>query len=663
MSTPRSGRTGLTLLAAAALLAPLAALLPSAPAVAGAPPAALAEPASVVTRGPLRVENSFVSSVGWVKPGESYPSRILVSNTGTAPLAGVTVDARAADGSAFTSGSPTTGVTVSATTLTWAVGGLAAGQTRTLVVRSQADTLAEDPQVVWKNIASNLTASATGLAATPTARSRGPKVIPPGLKHESARYGDRPFPVIPVEYSDRTYNAGRVPGDPAPPNTAEALAAAINDPATPGSTFNLFQEMSYGQLFPKGTVPALGKTEAYLPTKPVKPFTTPAPTGACTGITTGGLPLPATGNRVVEGKYQLPGTTEYYGRDKYGSQVATGSLPAGNLSDIDGGCGPTAKAVYDAAVIADPDIDYSDFDTDKDGVVDFFMMVFAGCGGNGGSQLAAVACPDALSGSYDNIWPHSSSLEDTYTDATTGQRGYITQDQLKDLEGKPLWYTDATRTTMTTTAGTDALKVLVRVGPYNVNPETAIQKASVISHEYGHSLGLPDFYSSSSRETYGDWNLMATDKSQNMDAFSRQELGWVVPQVLEPGATRTVNNWTDSKQDTGAITWQQPDGTPYTLTNGADGRVHNSQMFVAKLPGRQLLDPAKFDTGDKATKTHAWFSGSGNDFGCNTDGGGHNLDFSVPGLSALPAGSTVKLDFKSSFDIEWDYDYGFVLTS
>ncbi len=102
----------------------------------------------------------------------------------------------------------------------------------------------------------------------------------------------------------------------------------------------------------------------------------------------------------------------------------------------------------------------------------------------------------------------------------------------------------------------DDLKVFVRVGPYNVNPETAIDKASVISHEYGHSLGLPDFYSTGSRETYGDWNLMATDKSQNMDIFSRQELGWVVPEVLEPGTSRTVTGWTDSKQDTDAITWQ-----------------------------------------------------------------------------------------------------------
>ena len=36
---------------------------------------------------------------------------------------------------------------------------------------------------------------------------------------------------------------------------------------------------------------------------------------------------------------------------------------------------------------------------------------------------------------------------------------------------------------------------------------------------------------------------MATDKSQNMDVFAKQELGWVVPQVLEPGTATTVTDW------------------------------------------------------------------------------------------------------------------------
>jgi PKD repeat protein len=90
--------------------------------------------------------------------------------------------------------------------------------------------------------------------------------------------------------------------------------------------------------------------------------------------------------------------------------------------------------------------------------------------------------------------------------------------------------------------------------------------------------------------------------------------------------------------------------------------VHNSLMYVAKLPGRQLLDPGTFDTGEKASKTHAWWSGSGNDFDCAPQGA-RNLDISIPGLAALPAGTTVKLSMKSLWDIEWDYDYGYVLTT
>lgn len=610
----------------------------------------------------LQIEDSFVSSVGWVKPGDTYPSRIIVTNPTALPIAGAVVSVTAPAGSTLTNASGPGTHPVTAGSITWTVPPVPAqtGTTPgsvTLVLESRAATTTENARIVWRDLST--TAKLSSATTNATVVSHGPKVIPPSESFDTARYGDRPFPVIPVQYSDRSYQTE---------HSGDDLAKVINDPATPGSTFNLYQEMSIGQLFPHGTVPSDGIATADFTYAPGFPFTHVQPGQTCHGVTFADSPVPAAGTplypeRITNGVYNLPGSTDYYGDDANGSALVGAEAGVAALQQIDSGCGPTGKIVADAAAIADPEIDYSDYDTDKDGVVDFFMGVFAGCGGNGASQLGACSAAQSDTAPYDNIWPHSSSLEYYYTDKTTGLPGFTTDDQLKDLEGRPLWYTNTTYKDMTTTDKGDALKVFVRIGPYNLNPETAIDKASVISHEYGHSLGLPDFYSLGGRETYGDWNLMATDKSQNMDAYSRQELGWVVPQVLTPGASRTVDGWTDSKQDTGAISWQQPDGTPYTLSNGADGIVHNSLMYVAKLPGRQLLDPAKFDTGDKASKTHAWFSGSGNDFGCNTDGGGHNLDLSIPGLSALPAGSKVKLDFKSSFDMEWDYDYGFVLTS
>ncbi|NYG54148.1 immune inhibitor A domain-containing protein [Nocardioides perillae] len=605
----------------------------------------------------LQLRNSFVSAVGWVKPGQTYPSRIVVTNPTGRALSGARVVVTAPRGTTFRSARGAGARSVSAKRITWRPGTVRPGRTVTLVVTSRAQTLRQQPTLVWRDLSTR--ATLTQGTVRRTVRSHGPKVIPPNETYETARYGDRPFPVVPVQYVDRSFSASHSGGD---------LDRVINARSLPGSTFNLFQEMSLGQLFPNGTVPSAGIATAGFDYAPGFPLTTtdPATVNTCTGVTFADSPVPAQGTplypeRITDGVYNLPGTTQYYGADANGSAVIGSLAGVAALQQIDSGCGPTGKIVADAAALADPEVDYSDFDTDKDGVVDFFMAVFAGCGGNGASQLGACTDEATDAAPYDNIWPHSSSLEFYLTDPVTGLPGFATDDQLKDLQGRPLYWADASYSRMTTKK--TSRKVFVRVGPYNLNPETAIDKASVISHEYGHSLGLPDFYSLGGRETYGDWNLMATDKSQHMDAYSRQELGWVVPRVLPKRRTLTVDRFTDSKQDIGTITWRTPGGKPYTLRRGRDGIVQNSLMYVARLKGRKLLDPAKFATGDGATRSHAWFSGSGNDFGCATDGGGRNLDIALPGARTLPAGSTISVSMKSMWDIEWDYDYGYVLTS
>jgi M6 family metalloprotease-like protein/LPXTG-motif cell wall-anchored protein len=607
---------------------------------------------SSVTIGGLKVENSFVSSTGWVKPGDSYPSRILLKNTGSSAVSSVSVTIPPQRGMSFTGvrsavGSPR----LANGTVTWAVPSVAAGATIPLVLEARAKTTAQEPTVVWRNISSIATVNVGGAAAQRIA-SHGPKVIPPSGGYETARYGDRPFPVVPVDYSDFKHNT-----------PAAELETVINDPKNPASTFNLFQEMSFGQLFPKGVIGSIG-----VDSRPVTPeddlrFSRFEPTQAntCTGVTavdpTSGEPTPAYTERIHDGWYQLPGQRTYYGADANGSALVGALGGVGALQAIDSGCGPTAKAAYDAAVVADPDIDYNDFDTDKDGIVDFFEVVFQGCGGNGASQLGpAGGC--APTDTSDNIWPHSSSLEFSYTDPETGLNGYMSKDRLKDLEGNLLFYTDDTYT-KTTTAKT-AFPAFVRVGPYNVNPETSIEFASVISHEYGHSLGLPDYYSTGSRDTYGDFNLMATDKGHHMDVIGKKELGWIVPEVLSKSSTKAVNDWQDSKIDTGSISWVTPEGRPYTLSAAqGDYGIHNGEAYAAALPGRQLLDPKKIAQG--ASGKQVWYSRQGNDFGCPPIGG-HNLDFAIPGLEDVPAGTPITATFKTFFDIEWDYDYGFVLT-
>jgi immune inhibitor A len=598
----------------------------------------------------LVLENSFVSSVGWVKPGATYPFRVFVKNFRTTPESGAAVTIPVPDGTTFTQATAVPGsgtCSISGGAINWNIGTVPAAtgagpSIQTCVVEATADTLGQDPQIVWKNLSSTATLTYTS-GPTQTSTSHGPKVIPLSATYDTARYGDRPFPVVPVDYFDRKHEAT---------HTGETLSSKINSPGIPGSTFNLYQEISYQQLFPNGTVPSAGITSAGWDYAPGFEFTTPAPQGTCYGTSFRDLRNTSVyPERIVGGWYQLPGDTAYYGADQFGSAVPGAVAGIGPLLQIDNACGPTGKAIFDAANIADPEIDYSDYDTDKDGVVDFFMMVFVGIGGNGASQTSVPP--------YDNIWPHSSSLEFYYSNqGPYGQQGYVSDDQLKNLKGEPLYYTDSSASTITTAV--TAFPVYVRVGPYNVNPESAIDNASVISHEYGHSLGLPDFYSLGGRETYGDWNLMATDKSQNMDVFSKQELGWLVPRVLDDNTTAA--GWQDSKLNTHSIDWQQPDGTPYTLSGPG---VNNGEGYVAKLPPRLILDPAKFDAsgpGEGATPSHVWWSQSGNDFGC-TPTGAHNLDIFLPELATLPPGTAVTVTFKSYWDIEWDFDYGFVMIS
>ncbi|HVE98100.1 MAG TPA: PKD domain-containing protein [Mycobacteriales bacterium] len=619
--------------------------------------------AAAVVQG-LQLDNSFVSAVGWVKPGATYPARAMVRNTGTAARGGATVTIEPVDGMRFTKAAPSSGggtAQVVDGRITWSVGTVPGATevgpgTANLVIEARADSVREDPRIVWKNL------STTGTlrlgAGTSVSTSHGPKVIPPDELYDTARLGDRPFPVVPVDYVDRKHKVA---------GSAEVLDRVINSPAEPGSTFNLFQEISYGQLFPHGTVPSSGIATADFSHEFTNPryadgfdFSNIQPGQTCvvaTDFTLSDVPTavggPAHPERIKDGWYQLPGTTGYYGRDAYGSAAIGALAGQGALQQIDSGCGPTGKSVYDAAHAADPEIDYSDFDTDKDGVVDFFMMIYAGRGGHLDSQLPGEDCPTTPTDcSYDNIWPHSSSLEFSYTDAETGLTGYISDDQLKDPAGRRLFYTNESRSAMTTQD--TGVPVWVRVGPYNVNPESAIDKASVISHEYGHSLGLPDFYSiAATRETYGDWNLMATDKSQHMDVFAKQDMGWLVPRVLKPGR-QTLPGWQDSKINTHRIDWVTPSGEPYTLRGPT---VANGEGYTAKVPGLTVIDPKKVE--DSASPSKLWWSKSGNDFGCAPEKG-HNLDIALPELADVAPGTPVTATFKSYWDIEWDYDYGFV---
>jgi len=148
------------------------------------------------------------------------------------------------------------------------------------------------------------------------------------------------------------------------------------------------------------------------------------------------------------------------------------------------------KLVEDLVDLADPYVDFSQYDNDADGFVDALMVVHAGRGAE-------------YTGNPDDIWSHA-------------------------------WVLSSPR-----------LKDGVYIYSYSIQPEYWISAPDmtlgVFCHELGHIFGLPDLYDyDQDSEGVGDWSLMAGgswngslgDSPAHPDAWSRVTLGFVDPIVV-----------------------------------------------------------------------------------------------------------------------------------
>lgn len=162
--------------------------------------------------------------------------------------------------------------------------------------------------------------------------------------------------------------------------------------------------------------------------------------------------------------------------------------------------------VRDACEKADPLVDFSQFDLDGDGRVDMIYVIFAGHGSN-------------VSGNDPNlIWPHAYALGSwqVQLDGVYCNR-YACSTELQ--------------------------------GGMNSTKRDGI---GTICHEFGHVLGLPDFYDTDYEENGlaphpGNWSVMASGSYLNnsytpcgYSAFERYALGWASPVLLEENNTYTL---------------------------------------------------------------------------------------------------------------------------
>ena len=149
-----------------------------------------------------------------------------------------------------------------------------------------------------------------------------------------------------------------------------------------------------------------------------------------------------------------------------------------------------SAAILEAAGLLNDVIDYSQYDYDKDGYVDMMLMYYAGYN-------------EAEGGPEDSIWPHQSGIFGAKNYDGLGLGYYFCTSELKDSKGGKMCGIGTT------------------------------------CHEFGHSLGMPDFYDTDYDENgkthaLAHFSLMCSGSYNNegrtppyLNAEERMYLGWM----------------------------------------------------------------------------------------------------------------------------------------
>ncbi len=243
---------------------------------------------------------------------------------------------------------------------------------------------------------------------------------------------------------------------------------------------------------------------------------------------TGAQPWPTSDlqARLFDGPSSSETLTQLYAEMSRGNLTMTGTVapwtavpgadttyegPLGNNGLGGAGLWNMLKATLD---VADQSIDFSTYDQDGDGYVDLVAFVQPEAGGECGGT--------------NNMWSHRWVIEGAASqargDTAVIRNGYKTNDgvYISDYVLQP------------------ALNCGVAATPISIG---------VFAHEFGHALGLPDLYATSSTATnegIGSWGLMGAGNwniptsPAHMEAWSKMELGWVPVDTLTADATHVV---------------------------------------------------------------------------------------------------------------------------
>jgi M6 family metalloprotease-like protein len=272
-----------------------------------------------------------------------------------------------------------------------------------------------------------------------------------------------------------------------------------------------------------------------------------------------------------EGTHPTGSMRDFYIEQSYGAYRPGGDVYGWFTSEYDyyttfddgafGGNGGSIGVSLMAAFLADPTVDYGQYDSDgpdgipnsgdDDGIVDQCIIYFPGLGGH-----------DTLNPS--DIWPVITFPEYVTNDARAGGGNIVVE--------------------------TVSIQPELSLN-YPATADTLDQYIAVVAHEYGHLLGLADLYQKGPTWGIGYWGLMGYGSTgwqktgpYHMCALSKIYLGWITPTVV----TSSMTNLTIPPVETNPVVYQMwRDGDPqeeYFLVENRQQILHD-QM----LPGEGLL--------------------------------------------------------------------------
>ena len=211
-------------------------------------------------------------------------------------------------------------------------------------------------------------------------------------------------------------------------------------------------------------------------------------------------------------------------------------------------CNNYSRTIFQAALRAiDSQVNFADYDGDNDGVVDNVFFLVAGWGSHVQGNNSGL------------LWPHESRqlMTSSRLDGKTFDR-YACSTEMLGAEGT-----------------------------------TLLEGIGTFCHEFGHVLGLPDFYDTNyetdgQSHHPGEWDVMAGGADHNNGRtpcghtlFERYSLGWANPTVINQTGSYTLRSVIDS--NTGYII-KTPKNKEYFII---DNRQQTS--WDRYLPGHGMI--------------------------------------------------------------------------